>query len=389
MRLLIVTLLLICCDRSAAHAAYDDLHAQLELIRQGYLANRSAFTQGKCRFVYSIWSASAESDALAGKASDDLTRIEREHWFYFDGDAFTIKVDLDESKLKAEAEKDAGIIVPTTIARKGEYAIDHDRIINTAIVHSPHNWSLKVTYHPFNLACDGDVANPARSIEYAESKCFDQVKFEVSQETLGDGHNYLRLVESAAYNSHDETYWVDPARGYLPIVTKSTSRGPGASSEMKLLAVHEEHGAYFPLHAMRFTPRQWEDGRTFVQIREMKVLELDLSYVPTEEDLTIRLPKLTQYSDGINVNTSKTLYRNRKDDNFAPIHVSEIKGLYEQLQEIAAEREKEAASFGQVRDPAGTTRRPVALYWLAVINVGVVAVLVAIYFLRRKRASSS
>lgn len=363
----------------------SDIPPELDVIRQGYLENVAAFLRGKCRFTYSIQSAESEADAIAGKWNSVIQRIERTNMLYLDRDAFVIKVELDGKKIAEEMNSNAGLIVPTTIARKADFAIDHDAVINTAIVHSPANWKLTVPYHPFNLAIDSGSWAPSANIEFAAARSFQGASFEVDTNSVRDDRKYVKMTIKADYNSHHNTYWLDPARGYLQFVTESHNARTGELwARMFLLNVHEEAGAFFPTHAMIIKPFRRSNGTPYVEVREMKVDELDLSYVPTKEDMTIHLPKHTQYSDGINPNTAKSLYR-EGDKEFAPIHVDEIEGIYNKLQGLAVERAKEDAASASVRNPGPSVKRGSTLYWLAAINLAVVGVLVALFFRSRRR----
>lgn len=367
---------------SSSHSA--DIPEELEVIREGYLANRAAFTRGKCRFTYSIWYADSEADALAGKPRGTEPPLSRESTLFMDGDAFTIKVELDGRRIVEEMRANRGIIVPTTIAKKGEYAIDHDALINTAVVHSPSNRRLKVPYHPFNLAVDADVGSPASFITYAAGRGFEGVEFEVEQNAVRDVIPYIKLSINASYNSHNKVMWIDPKRGYMNYITESFRRRTGEfTSRMYLREVHEENGAFFPMHAIDISPLRATDGTSLVQVREMRVEELNLSYHPTREDMTIYLPKHTQYSDGVNPNTAKSLFRDG-DAEFAPIHVDEIEGIYHQLQALAKERAEEEAAAMAVRTPPSPRPRGSVLYWLAGVNLAALALILAVYWQRRR-----
>ncbi|MBS0203461.1 MAG: hypothetical protein JSS49_11215 [Planctomycetes bacterium] len=372
-----------------ATAFGGDVPPELEMIRQGYLANRSSFTHGKCSFVYSIQSADTESAAIEGKWNGLMNHLERESTLYFDGDALTIKVELDGHKLATEMASPDGLIVPLTIARKGPFAIDHDPIVNTAIVHSPANSRLAIRYQPFNLASDSDGVTPASAIDYAAARNFAGATFNVETDVLYEGRKYIKMTKKAVYDSHDVAYWIDPDRGYLNFITEYTEKGTGKlSHRMRILDVQEDQGRFFPKHAIKVFPMRTSTGLTLVEVREMRVTDLDLSYKPTAEDLTIHLPKHTQYSDGINPNSSKSLFRSNEAE-FAPIHVDEIEGIYNQLMGLVVERTKEDAASAAVRNPGQSVQRRSSLYWLAGVNLAVVAVVVAIFFRRRRPPEKS
>lgn len=323
-------------------ALADDVQSQLKELKEGYLANRSALQHGKCRFRYTRLTADSEADALAGKWNDSRPRLNRDYTYFFDKDAFVIKTDLDREKLAKEIRSDDGLLVPETVAAKGDYAIHHDGVVNNAIVYSPKNKKLHVRYQPFNLALDADISL-AKSIDYAAARNFEGANYGIEKVKLDD-RPYVRVTNAAEYNSSDIVYWIDPTRGYLRFRSEFISRRTGKlSSWMRLLEVHEENGTYFPTHAMQISPRRTVDGDSYVEVDEMKVEELDLSYKPTPEDLSISLPNSTQYYDGVNPNTAKTLYRSSKDP-LIPISVDSIEGIYNTLQEIAKQRAKENAA---------------------------------------------
>ena len=323
-------------------ATANDVRSQLKELKEAYLANRSAFEHGKCRFRYTRTSADSEADALASKWNDKKPRLNREYTFFFDKDSFTIKTDLDREKLAKELQSDDGLLVPETVAAKGAYAIHHDGLVNNAIVYSPKNDKLHVRYHPFNLARDADVSL-ASSVDYASARNFEGANFRIDQVKLDD-RSYIRVTQAADYDSINVVRWIDPSRGYLSFRTDYIRPRTGElSSQMYLLDVHEENNAYFPTHAMLIDPVPSADDTAYVEVHEMKVEELDLSYKPTPEDLSISLPNSTQYYDGVNPKTAKTLYRNSKE-RFVPISVDRIEDIYNTLQEIARQRAKDAAA---------------------------------------------
>ena len=361
----------------------DGLQTQLEVLKEGYMANRSAFRQGKCRFQVSRWSADTEAAAQDGLRNSKLPYLTRNYTYFFDGDAFTIKTELDGEKLAEEIESDNGLLVPTNVAVNGGFGIDHDPIVNNAIVHSPTNYNLTIRYHPFNLASDAPVSL-ASSVEYASARNFEGARFTLGQAEL-NGKPYIRVASSAEYNSLDKTAWIDPSRGYLSYrIDYVRSRSGKFRSRMHLLDVREVDGAYFPIHALRITPIPSLEDPLYIRVDEMKVEELDVSYKPTPEDLSISLPRTTQYYDGINPNTSKTLYRDA-EERFVSISVDSIEEIYNKLQGIAEQRSEEEAALAKLRDVSEGGDDQTTMYLIVGVNLLVVVVIFLALYIKKQR----
>jgi lysine/ornithine N-monooxygenase len=140
------------------------------------------------------------------------------------------------------------------------------------------------------------------------------------------------------------------------------------------------------MHAMLIVPRTPGNAVPYVEVREMKVLELDLRYRPTQADFTLHLPKHTQYWDGVNPRTAKTLYRDQ-DAQFAPVSVNDIEPIYNKLQAIAKESERKEAGLAARRDVRTVRTESKMYYVLAVLNGLAIAALAAIYLIRRRRGA--
>lgn len=357
-------------------------HQQLKVIAESYRANKAAFAHGKCRFTYSIRTARNEADAIAGKWSNDREHVTSEMTLYFRGDTVTVKTKLDNDRLVAAIEHSEPVITPINIAVKGGFAIDHDGLLNAAIVHSPSSNHLNIRMHPFNLADDSQSMDPASILEYSEALKFDGVEMTVEEHVVRDGREYVLINRSAKDDSHDARYYIDPEQGYLPIVTEYYEKDGQRAlySRMLLLDVHREDNACFPMRSIKLLTRKNADNNDFQQVREMKVVELDLQYQPTAEDFTLRLPKHTQYSDGVNPNSAKSLFRD-KGPAFAAVSVNDIEGLYGQLQNLAA---------GRAKDEVIVRSRPArgSQQWYWVIGTNLLALGVIIVILLRRRSAA-
>ncbi len=325
-------------------AAATNDRSELDPIKDGYRANIAVFTKYRCRFRFAIRSADTEADALAGKWNSRGPQEAVEATLYVKDDMLALRMEIRNDELVHKIQKHDSLITPINIARKGGYAIDHDALVNNAIVHSPQHFDLNVRFHPFNLAQDSERLDPAGAIEWFEARNFEGAELIVEKDVPNEGRRWTRLTTKAAVNSHDTYFYLDPERGFLPFLTVMEPKVfKGPPWRMHLLDVRHDAGGYFPMHAILVIPRVPKTGGPDVEVREMQVLELDLKYEPTDKDLMIELPKYTQYYDGVNPNTSKTLYADAKTD-FVPISVNDLEPLYQTLQGLAREREKEQAA---------------------------------------------
>jgi len=375
------------CSISGVQAEEPALRATLQAIAASAEANRNAFENGKCIFTYSMWHAASEEEALKGLADKAFPILSRRVEMYFSGESLAIKSPIDRQALDEELSGANGVIVPVNVMRHGHFAIDHDPIVNSAIVYSPETYNLNIRLHPFNLAKDSGATGIIAAVNYAESKKYEGVQFQVKQDVEKEGRTCLLVQKSATYDSHDIDTYLDAKRGYLAFITEDFERSEGhpISSRMRLLDVRQEGDAFFPMHAIRVSfPSQSSQARKGVNVSEMKVEELDLNYQPTPEDLSICFSKQTQYADGINPKTAKTLYRERKED-CTPVKCEDISGLWKELQGIAAVRAKEEQA--ELASTDRVVNSPKGRRWLILIaNGAALAILVLTLLWKRKKA---
>jgi hypothetical protein len=311
----------------------------LHQIADGNQQNKASFSHGKCRFTYSMMTADSEQDALNGKWNDVKKPLTSEFLLFFRDDALTVKLTIGPDELRQKLARRETVIYPESYAQKGKFAIDFDPFIGTSILYSPANKRLNVRMHPFNLAVDSSGCDPESTIAYAEKQKFEGIDFGVEENVMRGDHKYLMLKSAAKNDSHDMTFYLDPQKGYLPFITEEFAKNGTRDlfARMSLLKVHREGDRYFPIHAIRTCPRKPTRGPTYVSVREMKVVEFDLNYHPTPEDLSLQLPKDTQFSDGVNPKTAKSLFRDGLP-GIAQVSVDDLEGIYNLLQNIAAER---------------------------------------------------
>jgi len=386
--------IVIACIQNVGWAAADAaLVDKLRLVAEGYQSNKSAFIHGKCVFTFAYRRADTIDDALGEKWNDQPLQDVLGFTYLFRGDALVVRTPMDGNvgeEIVSKMEGHRAIVAPINIAKQGDYALDYDGIVNTAIVYAPENNNLHVTMHPFNLAFDNDILDLAYVILTAEADSFESTQLEVVENAVYEDREYLLVKQTdnstgAPYHYH---HYVDPARGFLPFITEGYHSSGKLHFRMVLLEARQDGANYFPLHAMMLLPRVPTEKAPYIDVREMKVLELDLEFEPTDEDLVVHLPKNTQFSDGINSNTAKSLYRDG-DEDFPAVSTNDIKGIYDELQTLAVEREEEAAiraEHGIVQAPQSATRR----YVLFAINAVLIAgVIVLFLWSRRKKDRQS
>jgi hypothetical protein len=366
----------------------EDARTTLEVIAEGYLANRAAFTHGKCRYEYSHGTAATEEDARAGKWSDHWPRATREFVMHFRDERLSIQAISDDATLSRQMRAGAPVLSPMNILVNGDYAMDHDGLINTAILHSPKAWALKIRYQPFNLAEDGE-SNPGSALAaYLRGERPDLVVTVIEQAELA-GRQGVVVDYSSPIGSHRVRKLFDSSLGYLPAITEWYRADTGKFDRRTFVEeVHRHHGAVFPLRAVSAAPTVDQHGVAYCEVREMKVLELDLDYIPTDADLTIQIPRNTQFQDGISSKGSKTLYRDSPEP-LVRISANDVKPIFDQLQEVAAERARDESAAMSIRTPPASGRRGSILPWLLAANVGALAVIIGIYWQRRRRGQQA
>lgn len=338
---------LLCCLVMTVFAVIGPISSLLaedqELLRQiadGYQQNRASFRHGKCRFTYTMATADSEQDALKGKWNDVRKLQTNEYWLFFRDDAMVVKHTIGPDELRQKMRTET-VTYSESYARKGQFAVDLDAAVGNSIVYSPANNRCNVRMHPFNLADDSERIDPSSRITYAQNQMFEGIDLRVKENVIRDDHTYLELKIAAKRSSLDVTHYLDPQQGFLPFITEYFVKNETHDlfSRMSLMKVHREGDRYFPLHAIGVYPSKPTSGPAYVRVREMKVVEFDFKYQPTDEDLTLQLPKDTQFSDGVNPMTAKSLYRDGQP-GIAEVSVNDLEGIYKLLQQIAAERER-------------------------------------------------
>ncbi|MCI0700372.1 MAG: hypothetical protein L0241_04760 [Planctomycetia bacterium] len=127
------------------------------------------------------------------------------------------------------------------------------------------------------------------------------------------GARFTRINTRSSYE-----YWFDPARGYLPARCNITTDGELALRVYLQGARQCSQGRWFPEVSLAITPYP---NQTRVQVREIKVLELNVDTPPKDEDFFIKIPAGTQvsfrYKDGFfKLKQDETIYAHTLDDLF-------------------------------------------------------------------------
>ena len=366
----------------------DELSDQLQIISESYLANRARFKNGKCRFRYSTRSARSEELALKEQWSDDLPHLTSEVKWYFREDDQVLKMDIDNDDVAMRLENQLGVLTPVNIMMKGGFSLDSDGIATNAIVSAPGGPPLRIPYHPFNLAIDSNHIDPASQIASLQSDRPGQISFQVDPRGQYDGIGYLMLKQVAGKvgRTSRHIWYLRPDKGYLPYVTEFTeSTSDELVARMFIVDIAEVEGGFFPMHSMYLAPMKTLAGNDIVRVRELKVLEFEPDVIPTDEELTITLSKNTQFSDGTNPKTAKTLYRDSKSP-VVEIPTSRLRSIYEELQGIAIERRESAQLAASQRslEKATSNKKSFAWPWLIILNaILVVAACVLLIWRRR------
>ncbi len=385
---LLPCLICLTCFCSAIHG--DGLKDKLTLVREGYLANRFAYPYGKCRFRYNIRAAASEKDAIDGHWVESDVAATRVWDWYFTPGAYTLKPEYNAKNISVVMRMNQSIITPVTIARKGAYAIDHDALINTVVVHSPHHDSLLVRYNPFNMAHDGPGGDLGYLLSGVVSGVVKESSVSIDENASMNSHLYTRITIDADCNSDIIVVYVDESRGYLPFVQEGWGRSTGKLRTRNILTDFKEFdGVYFPMRAVNCV-FCYPLGKQHFLVREMEVLDLDLSYHPTKEDLSVPIPGNAQYSDGVDPQTAKTLYRSQAK-KFVSVSVDDIEDIYQDLQEVAKLRRKHESSMLAVHNipsSSAADRRRRLYISLGLLNGLVLITLVAIYLRRKRRRMS-
>ncbi len=317
----------------------NNIDEELLKIEEIFNANRSIFKNGYCRFVFSQWSADSVEDSLKGIENGQSIKRKIEYEIFMSNGDFIQKTDIDlEAVLKRINQKEISF-TPMNIAIKSGFAIDHNAALNNAIVHSPDNYQVNVRYHPFNFSADSSGLDPASAIRYARSKSFDGIECYIGGNAVVDGVDCVILNVCGEKDSHCFTYYIDMSRGCLPLKIEMFNKDKSLYATTNILEIKEIDGGYFPLHSIKTNVLKTDDEKTLVKVSETEVLEIDLLYKPTQKDMALQLPKTTQFYDGINPNSSKTLFLDHENE-FVDIPVENIENIYNQLQGIAATREK-------------------------------------------------
>ncbi len=318
----------------AFSADTDELHRKLLEIAKSYNANKNSFTKGRCvfRHIYSR-GKNAVDPASSEWVETRKPRSQTFTWIWKD-DAFVVGPQIDIESTQEDVQEDEWSISHEVALYKAGYYIDY--FTAGAIVGSLKDRKLNVKYHPFNLSNDA-LINPATIIEYSQKNNFKDPILTLEENVAYAGGKYTRITAKGDSSSHHLTFYLDPQKGFLPIISESYDKMTGKiSTRMVLTGMRKYHGNWFPMRSLKIT----ELLSGAYEVREMKVIKLNLKFDPTDVDLTALLSKHTQYSHRADPYTAKTLYRNQKDD-FVPISVNDIKGIYNSLKDIAKQRREE------------------------------------------------
>lgn len=337
--------LLLCALFSATDGfiiADDAADSLLVTIAESYKANKAAFSSGSCRFTFRYAGAQDEEKALRGSWLKNIRTVSSDIEWCFRDNEHVFKMVINNDELVRNIADNKPMVLPLNVVIKGEYALDHDPIVNNAIIHSPEDYSLNVRYSPFNLAEDSEFSNPAALLASAAADRYKSWKCVVEEDVEYRGGLFTKLTITAdpKINSYIIVMYLDPSRGFLPIITEHFQNPSGEfRARMVVSDVLQAKEAFFPLHACRMIPAVTPEKQEYLEIREMKVIDIDLKQRPDDTDMIVSLPKDTQFKNGSNSKTAQTIFRNAKDD-FVAFSVDDLETTHQLLQGVAIERDK-------------------------------------------------
>ncbi|HAW32494.1 MAG TPA: hypothetical protein DCY03_31025 [Planctomycetaceae bacterium] len=365
-----------------------DERARLQVIAELYKHNVMSFTTGRYVFEFSYRSAATEEDALHGIWNDSVIPATAKYSLYLDDQKFALKMDVENGETLERLESENVILSPFQALGNSQYALDWDGLVNIVDVHSPKNYRLSIRHHPFNLADDAQGGDPATFIENAIRNKYQGYKYEVDDAIGPEGQEVIVVKLTGKVSSLETHYYIDPNQGYLPVLTEFYSKSSGKyKGKTQVLEIRNHSGAYYPIHAIKMKWRTPSDRQHYVDVREMKVVEFDPSYKPLAEELSIRLPRTAQFSDGIKPNTAKSLYRSQ-EKKFVEVNANEIEGIYQELTALAEKRVQIEADI-KARGDIETERTESKLPLLLTINAVVLCLIIGLYVIKKKRGSNS
>ncbi len=247
----------------------------------------------------------------------------------------------------------------------------------------PDKVNPQITITPFDMIGSmgkDEKMHPSRLIR--DSFTNSEVVCRVDGIEEVDGRK-LVVVSHAYVNSKDQPhrrFWLDPARGFLPVQMTSTYDDPEQRFVKTVVTEVREctGGRWFPMRTVKMcfpTPAQIEQK---IEVFELRVTELDVDKPPTDEMLAIDLPKGSHLHNGIEANSQITFQADQR------VSVTDFDELSERMGIQNQKRLQEAQQMEPIAlsEPSVSSTR-----WLVVVAGVVVLLLVTILILFYRRAA--
>jgi hypothetical protein len=322
---LVWTLVVTCSNvgRVAAQtpsAAADE--ATLRASVQGYLANVESFPILTCRYTVTAANTRTLEDAIAGREYRGVQVSKRR--LFVDGKKVRHAVEADDESMKTlltgKPKPDLGSkglsSLTVTFAPTDYLANGDDELLHNAINRNVNLFSLALPYGGDNsspLAMAG-AARGKRNVAYwlGESDA-GRVERKVQGIRDVDGTPAFCVSFSVAKGRGRLEYALDMMRGYLPLRATDFADGKVFSRTYLTHIRACSGGRWFPERAVYiWEPKQ--PGQPY-ELREVKVVELDVDNRPKPEEFVMELPAGTAV---INVPEKRPTYLLKQQERVAP-----------------------------------------------------------------------
>ncbi len=336
--------------------------------------NIDYFSSYKCEYRYGTYTSPSRDDRLTDKLPE-AQEYKVDYELYSLGDDYCIKLPGDSEYLKKAPGDQFPPIM--TVTRQG-ISLDFDTTLQNSEINLPQMGHPKTYFHPLNFATSSNQGSPMALLNAILTGTVPHLKATVTDYTSEQG-SFIQLIFVTEQGDMKGECLLMPEKGYLPHqITLSKISTGDIISETYVVSTFEKEGHFFPLVSKLFEPKI--DG-TF-NVRFIACSKFDPDYVPTERDLSLLLPKGTQFWDGVDPETSKTVYRESKDDIIV-IDQKAVRNLYDGMYQLADERKvqakaREAAAADAAKRKANSRSY---FFWL---NLLIVTIGATIYFARRR-----
>ncbi len=319
---------------------------------EGYLSNLESFPNLFCRFIVSDHQVNTLADALAGRFGAPtmineglLIRRGNKERYRLGCPPEVLAQLMEKSRKDAERKGKTEAFVPCIDANvlvNGHYKLEVASMIHVADVYSSDDGPQPRRSTFLSPVTLGDMTPPNDPGTLLREAVAGKIygRYEGMQDVDGRKAMVFAIGESADKITHK--FYLDSERGFLPLRHEILDPVRGTRVHLSFFTSFRacSGGRWYPERGVDVI-KLWDEGRTPIIAREVKVTYLDVDTPTRDEDFAILIPAGHQVKNPQNIKDGAA-YIEKADHR---VTAEEIPQVVNKLQELTEKIKKEGLAF--------------------------------------------